>query len=114
LYIHSSPTRTANPLQSPTSDELVQALRKPTSQRKSEKDNICRDKGVSPAYYIGDASKGHGTTEIRERVGQGDPIHAADVLELDADAVDAGRNDGGVNYGEEEAETDSGDDFERY
>ena len=106
------PTRAAYPLQSPASDELVQALRKTTSQGRSEEDNIGSDKGVPPAHHIGDASKGHSAAEIGKGVGQGDPVDAADVLELHTDAVDAGGDDGGVDDGEEEPKTDSEADFE--
>jgi hypothetical protein len=99
------PTRATYPLQSPASDELVQALRKTTSQGKCEEDNIGSDKGIAPAHYIGDARKGHSAAEIGKRVGQGDPIDAADVLKVNADAVDAGGDDGGVYNGEEEPKT---------
>lgn len=63
-----SPTRAAYSLQSPASDELVQALGKTTSKGKSEEDNVGNDKGVPPAHHIGDASEGHSTAEIGKRV----------------------------------------------
>lgn len=101
------PTRAAYPLQSPASNELVQALRKATSQGKGEEENIGSDKGVPPTDHIGDASKRHGAAEIGQGIGQGNPVDTADILELDANVVDTCGDDGGVDYGEEEPKTDA-------
>lgn len=86
----------------------MQILGKTACKREGEENSIGTEEGIASANNVGYARKGDGAGEVGQGVGQGDPVDRVQVIKLDADGVDAGGYDGGVDDGEEEAETDTG------